>query len=237
MWAVVATACTDGDDGTAATTTSTTLVSSTTTTFPEGMIRTATGAADGPADPRVGAPGDGRPVDELVLQPGQCFNEAITETDEGQARTSWGVSCAGPHDAEVYHVATHPAAPEAIYPGEQEMEDFAVAACFEAFEPWTGTSYALSELEIGIMRPVASTWSEGDRRVQCSTHDQALEPLVGSTQGSRRLAVASTRTHTARTDHTARTGPHRSNWTAQNATGGTIRGPERVVLEHRSGLP
>lgn len=181
---VLVAACSD-EPGEDATTTSTTVPAST-TTFPEGMVRTATGAADGPADPRVGSPGDGRPVDDLALQPGQCFNEAIAETDEGQERSTWAVGCAEPHDAEVYHVVVHTAPPEAPYPGEQDMEDFAVAACYEAFEPWVGVVYALSELEIGIMRPVASTWVAGDRRVQCSMHDGALEPLVGTTQGARR---------------------------------------------------
>jgi hypothetical protein len=182
--AVLLAACSDEPEEDA-TTTSTTAPSPPPTS-PEGMVRTAPGAADGPADPRAGSPGDGRPDDDLVLQPGQCFNEATTETDDGQERTTWAVGCTETHDAEVYHVVVHAAPPDAIYPGEQEMEEFAVAACYDTFQPWVGVVYALSELEIGIMRPVASTWVDGDRRVQCSMHDASLEPLTGTTQGARR---------------------------------------------------
>jgi hypothetical protein len=62
----------------------------------------------------------------------------------------------------------------------------AFATCLADFATYVGTDYAVSTLRVAALRPVASTWTQGDRAVVCSLYDGALQPLVGPLWGTRR---------------------------------------------------
>jgi hypothetical protein len=183
---LLVTACAGRDDAEQAN--AATTVPPTTTTAPPaaipGVPPSATGATGGGRDERIGPPGDGQPAFE-VLVAGECFNEVVDEAANATHRMVQ-VSCDGPHDAEAFARFDLPAGPEVGFPGEQEVRRMAYQGCLDQFEPYVGSDYAVSELRIAALRPVASTWPAGDRAVLCSLYDGDLEPLVGTLWNSGR---------------------------------------------------
>lgn len=149
-----------------------------------GAPATATGAAGGGRDDRIGPPGDGQPA-TTDLVAGQCFNE-IVEDVPGAPHHMVETSCDEPHDAEAFARFVLPHGPEVPFPGEQAVRRAAYQGCLAQFEGYVGSDYATSELRVAALRPVASSWPTGDRTVLCSLYDGALEPLVGPLWGSGR---------------------------------------------------
>jgi hypothetical protein len=80
------------------------------------------------------------------------------------------VDCAAPHDFEVY--SDFDVAGDA-YPGDDEIGEQADTGCFDAFEPFVGTSYEESQLNYTYYVPTESSWTAGDRLVSCMILDPA----------------------------------------------------------------
>jgi len=166
----------------------TTTAPTTATTAPPSTIpgapATATGAAGGGRDERIGPPGDGQPAFGELVE-GECFNEVVDD-DAGAVHRMVAVACEAPHDAEVFarHVLPYP--PGVPFPGEQVVGRESYRACLSSFAEYVGVEFAVSALRVGVLRPVASTWPAGDRAVLCSVYDGDLVPLVGPAWGSRR---------------------------------------------------
>jgi hypothetical protein len=157
----------------------------TTTTVDPAAPQTATGANGTPADPRVGVPLQGRPV-EAELAVGSCVNDHLVAEGERLRHVLTPRPCTQPHDAEVFAVFTIGAGPTVPFPGDRAMERQARSGCLTGFEPYVGHDYTTSGLAIAILRPVESTWVRGDRTVVCSAYDTDLVPLTGSVRGSGR---------------------------------------------------
>lgn len=117
---------------------------------------------------------------------GDCVNlpdgTEITDYEE--------VECAEAHDAEVYALPQHPDGPDAAYPGQAALSEFAAERCEGEFEPYVGTAYAQSEIFFTSLTPGEEAWTDADdREVVCllvgqPTDDGDFEQLTGSKQGS-----------------------------------------------------
>ena len=115
------------------------------------------------------------------LETGECFDSAAaTEGRTVELDEVRSVPCTGAHDGEVFGVATHPAAKDAAYPGDDAMADFAAAECLQQFPAYTGTAYDSSDLQVASVRPDADSWADkDDRAVACVLYRQG-EALTGS---------------------------------------------------------
>ncbi len=94
------------------------------------------------------------------------------------------IDCSLPHDNEVYLAAEMPDAIGAPWPGDDAVRSFADQACLDAFEPFVGLQYELSELELGYLTPTEATWFIPDRRVLCFVFHREGTKLEGSAAGS-----------------------------------------------------
>ena len=122
-------------------------------------------------------------VDYATLTIGDCI-----ETPAGNSvRRVEVVSCDGPHDAEVFAVATHPAPPEAAFPGIPALLEFAADACLgQAFVDYVGVPRIRSQLTDYEFVPGEDGWEEGRRGLVCVVDSSDGLPLTGSVKGSRR---------------------------------------------------
>ncbi|MEX2323656.1 MAG: septum formation family protein [Acidimicrobiia bacterium] len=101
------------------------------------------------------------------LRVGDCLN------DRPFSKTSVvKVSCADPHDREVYFAFDLADGP---YPGEFALEEAAWGRCLDVFDLLFGSG---SELWVGLLTPTEATWALGDRTVHCAVGGD--ERTVGS---------------------------------------------------------
>jgi hypothetical protein len=104
----------------------------------------------------------------LAFTVGGCFDETGDDFVD--------VSCEQPHQAEVYHVVQHPDV--SLYPGDDEMAEWAEPQCYSRFESYTGVSYQDSALEFGYLYPSPGGWQAGDREVVCYLFDPSGDDLT-----------------------------------------------------------
>lgn len=120
-----------------------------------------------------------------AMEVGMCWNDpssaglGATEVLEVDA-----VPCSEPHDNEVYALVDYPASGGAPFPGEAAIETAAFDLCRSAFEPFTGTAYEQSILDIFYIYPTLDTWLEGDREIVCSLYRIDVARMVGSQAGA-----------------------------------------------------
>jgi hypothetical protein len=133
------------------------------------------------------AAGCGDDVDEagastlFQLKTGDCFtSEAGTAGRTVELEDVTTVACSEAHEGEVFAVATHPAARDVAYPGDDSVADFAQAECLQQFPAYTGATYDDSDLEVATVRPDKDSWSDkDDRQVACVLYQKG-ETLTGS---------------------------------------------------------
>jgi hypothetical protein len=112
------------------------------------------------------------------LQLGDCFNDP----GSGEVEAVTVVPCAEAHDFEVYHVFTLDDGP---YPGTEIIQDEWIDGCLAEFEPFVGTSFDASILDISAIFPTEQSWDElGDRVILCSVTAVDEVPRTGSARGS-----------------------------------------------------
>jgi hypothetical protein len=119
----------------------------------------------------------------LKLQVGDCFDEPGTRSPNETAEISSvdATLCSDPHDLEVFHTFELTAAE---LPNESALTSEVGERCMGAFEPYVGSSYEASELDIYFMWPSPESWGAGDRTVLCSVVKMNGTKLVGSAEGS-----------------------------------------------------
>ena len=92
--------------------------------------------------------------------------------------------CDEPHDFELYAIVNHPDGPEEPYPDERSLEAWSAQACYEQFGPYVGVAFEdAPTLTFSYFYPLAPSWRDGDRVVQCALHNAEGEQMIGSRKG------------------------------------------------------
>jgi hypothetical protein len=99
-----------------------------------------------------------RPAAVFGLQPGQCVNSG------SDALNATVVSCARPHDAEVFAVFSLPAAP---WPGASAVRVDADNGCASRFSGYIDPQLATASLTQEFVYPNKVAWQAGQRTVVC----------------------------------------------------------------------
>lgn len=133
------------------------------------------------------------PISVFDLRPGDCLypdDSTVGEVEKVQA-----VPCDEPHTQEVFAVPEFPDE-RGVYPGEAALQQFADAACLEAFEAYTGTDYLDSDYFFTYLHPSVDSWNDDDRQIICVITDEGAEMTgsVGATTTTTRPVGASTST-------------------------------------------
>jgi hypothetical protein len=98
------------------------------------------------------------------------------------------VPCAEPHTQEIFEIIEYEPAEEGNddFPGDDELDDFAQAACLDPFTDYVDIDYVDSSLFITYLLPTVRSWNEeGDREVVCIAQTTG-EQIQGSVEGSQR---------------------------------------------------
>lgn len=119
----------------------------------------------------------------VELDVGDCFDDPDDrESTYMEVEAVPSRDCSEPHDNEVYAVRT---VSGSDWPGDEELEAFAQAACYEEFAPFVDRPYTESRLDIGWLAPTRASWEDhGDRTVACFVYDMQFRKLTGSMEGS-----------------------------------------------------
>lgn len=129
---------------------------------------------------------DGEPVIEVGAQgPGTCLAVPL---DQGPEISSLPVTdCGESHSHEIYSVPVLDDEAYPVYPGFDELESFAQAACLRDFEAYVGISAFDSDLFYSWIVPTLTSWDkENDREVLCVAGNSNGAPLVGTVRNSER---------------------------------------------------
>ena len=115
--------------------------------------------------------GGGTAVTDVKI--GDCFDDPDSEIVSALDV----VDCSEAHDNEVYAEVFMS---DSVFPGDAGVGEFAFDACFDAFEPYVGQSYADSPLDYLYLGPTEESWDSGDRAVLCVLYSADLSKLTGS---------------------------------------------------------
>ena len=119
-------------------------------------------------------------VDAFDIRLGDCFNDSASAGAE--ISDIDGVSCASPHDNEVFAVFDLDLK---MFPEGDAITDIALDACVQRFEPFVGRDYSSSSLDVTAMFPTRQSWNElNDREIVCALYDIDLKKLQGSMRES-----------------------------------------------------
>ncbi len=146
---------------------------------------TNTDAQQNQPDDTGSMPLPGIVVNEYLLAVNECFDrvESLNRGVAGVVTTR--LPCDIPHQAQIFSRIEYPAEHPSFYPGDDIMEDYALAACYVYFEPWVDTAYETSALDIGVITPERDNFEEqGYRFIQCFVERSDGEPLVGDARSS-----------------------------------------------------
>lgn len=131
------------------------------------------------------------PVEVRALSPGACADDVADEQGEVpiaiDALISGGPvvprSCEAEHRYELY-ATVELAAPDAAWPGPEQIGEDALRACTDEFEAYVGVAWDQSNLDLAPVVPDEARWATGDRSAWCVLFDVGLEPLEGSASSS-----------------------------------------------------
>ena len=115
-----------------------------------------------------------RPAAAFGLRPGQCINSGPNALDVTV------LSCASPHDAEVF--ATFRVA-GSRYPGAAALQQRAGRGCVARLSGYLNPQLSADSLAQSYIYPGAGAWSAGERTVVCTVHSTS-GPLVGSVRAA-----------------------------------------------------
>ncbi len=118
-------------------------------------------------------------VEAVNLKVGDCMvddpeAEEISDVDV--------LPCTEPHDSEVYAAMDIAAG---AYPGEEAVDTMAQDFCLAEFQPYVGTDYSVSALDVGYLTPTPTSWTLGnDREILCTVYRVDGEKLSTSVKDS-----------------------------------------------------
>ncbi|HUF52513.1 MAG TPA: septum formation family protein [Dehalococcoidia bacterium] len=126
-------------------------------------------------------PGDDRPLTFAeYLAVGDCFNNAFDEEgDYDYSEPPILVGCDGPHDNEVYAMATYP---DGDFPGEEAFGEFYDEVCFPELEDFLGVEPDDTALDDFYLFADEAEWEQGARGFACGVYFGG-GPLQGSVNG------------------------------------------------------
>ena len=111
---------------------------------------------------------------------GDCFDDGAFMGDE--VRDIPAVPCAEPHDNEVYATFDMPGVE---WPGDDVLDQLAMAECYDRFKAAIGKSYEDSLIDFTTMYPSERSWNQGgDREVVCIAFRMDLEKLTETVRNS-----------------------------------------------------
>jgi hypothetical protein len=105
--------------------------------------------------------GEGDNTDVFTIKVGDCLNDGGVEGEVSEVPT---VDCAEPHDSEAYASIMMD---DGDFPGDQAVEDQAVADCTTEFNSFVGVDYQDSALDFAYYYPTEESWANGDREILC----------------------------------------------------------------------
>ena len=119
------------------------------------------------------------------LKVGDCYNGPLLSAEETLDISDVElVSCADPHQNEVYAVFE---LPDSSWKGEDYVFEQGGIGCEARFEAFVGIKYELSTLYLDVLYPLEESWKEDDdRQVKCSVTERPVMKVSGSAKGSRR---------------------------------------------------
>ena len=124
-------------------------------------------------------------VNQFLLTLDECFDRVETLTGGVQTVVTTRLRCDEPHLAQIFARVKYPAEHPSFYPGDDIMEDYALATCYVYFEPWVGSLYETSELEIRAITPPRDAFEEqGYRWIQCYVERSDGGSLTDTARGS-----------------------------------------------------
>lgn len=124
-------------------------------------------------------------VNKYSLTIDDCFDQ-LEDLAAGRPREiTTKVACTEPHDAQIFSRVTYPAEPGELYPGDDIVEDFALAACYQRFGDWADSVYETSALEVRAIVPTRDDFEGLDYRgIQCYVDRSDGEKLIGTARSS-----------------------------------------------------
>lgn len=131
-----------------------------------------------PTDGETGT-GDGESTDVFTIKVGDCLNDGSAEGEVSEVPV---VDCAEPHDSEAYASIIMD---DGEFPGDQAVEDQAIADCTTEFNSFVGIDYQASALDFAYYYPTEGSWANGDREILCLIVDPAGQ-VTGSLEGAAR---------------------------------------------------
>ena len=118
-------------------------------------------------------------VEATHLDVGDCV---IEEPDVEEVSDVDVVPCNQPHDSEIYAAMDMEAGE---YPGEEAVDTAAADFCLAEFQPYIGTDYSDSLLDIGYLTPTSFSWTLGsDREILCTAYRVDGEKLTSTVKNS-----------------------------------------------------
>ena len=92
--------------------------------------------------------------------------------------------CTEPHQIEIGAVFDFPAGADVEFPGEESVDGYATDECLTRFQPYVGSAYETSSLDVLIVAPDEDGWDDGDRRIACVLYHVDFQPLTQPVAGS-----------------------------------------------------
>lgn len=124
-------------------------------------------------------------VNQFLLTLDECFDRVEALSGGVETVVTTRLPCDEPHLAQIFARVKYPAEHPSFYPGDDIMEDYALATCYVYFEPWVGSLYETSDLEIRAITPPRDAFEDqGYRWIQCYVERGDGEPLTDSARGS-----------------------------------------------------
>ena len=149
-------------------------------TSPTSPVRPA--ASKSPAASGSPAP----PTNQLTyeqVQPGDCVQVPHITTISNYPDVFTVVPCSQSHTREVFFSGDIWPQSSA-YPGDNNVNNAAIARCDRAFTAYDGISQDQSAYTYLYYYPDSGSWAVGDRLVQCVAYDPSGAPIFSSIKGS-----------------------------------------------------
>jgi hypothetical protein len=131
----------------------------------------------------------GEIIDKYALEVGECFDRLEDLRAGRPVIITTRLACDEPHHFQIFAELSYPAEHPSLYPGDDIMFDFALRSCYQRFPGWVGTTYELSELEIGVITPDRENFENNAARyrgIHCWVEHVAGEELTDTMRGSGR---------------------------------------------------